>query len=499
MFTLRTRLLASYVVVLLITLLLIGLALLVFLRAQPLPTDEVVNRLTGNLLDISLREILRATGWPDDRLFRDRMIAFLDEEAQLRETRMLVVTRAGTVLYDSSDQFGEGARLVETERIPLIAATGLLQVRVYQGRFLNPNGREWIYVAQPLRPALDDLPDTPYLAVAQPVPQPALREVFRVFGDIFFRPLVRAGMLGLLIALGLSALIARSVARPLQKMSQAARRLADGDFGQRVSVAGPREVQTLAESFNEMAARVSATQQAQRDFLANVSHDLRTPLTSIQGFSQAIAEGVASDPEAAQRAAQIIHDEAGRMHRMVEELLDMARIEAGRLDMRRHAVRIGEVLGAVSESLSGKAREKGLHMEVDIPPDLPRIPGDGDRLAQVFTNLIDNAIQHTPPGGRIILHAEPQTNGISVAIRDTGEGIPEADLPRIFERFYQVDKSRQRDQHPGAGLGLAITRQIIMAHGGTIRVASKVGQGTQFTVWLPAPTPDMSTVASRRG
>jgi len=327
------------------------------------------------------------------------------------------------------------------------------------------------------------------LLVAEPVPHPSLREVFRLFGDDFFRPLARAGGLGLLIALGLAFMIARSVARPLQQMSRAAQGIAEGHFDQRVRVRGPQEVRALAASFNEMAARVSVTQQAQRDFLANVSHDLRTPLTSIQGFSQAIAEGVASDPQAAQRAALVIHDEAGRLHRMVESLLDMARIEAGQPDMLRQTVQLGDILRVVGESLSVKARDKGVELAVDVPPDLPRIAGDGDRLAQVFTNLLDNAFRHTPSGGSVTLSAAPDPGGEIVAtVRDTGEGIPAGDLARIFERFYQVDKSRQ-GRRSGTGLGLAIARQIVEAHGGTIEAASALGQGTTFTVRLPAADP----------
>jgi len=230
--------------------------------------------------------------------------------------------------------------------------------------------------------------------------------------------------------------------------------------------------------------------------MANVSHDLRTPLTSIQGFSQAIAEGVASDPEAAQHAALVIHDEAGRLHRMVESLLDIARIEAGQLDMLRHTVQLGDVLRVVAESLSVKAREKGVGLAVDVPGALPRIAGDGDRLAQVFTNLIDNALRHTPSGGLVTLSAAPDTGGaIVVTVRDTGEGIPPGDLSRVFERFYQVDKSRQ-GRRTGTGLGLSIARQIVEAHGGTIDAASTVGQGTTFTVRLPS-TPDSSTSGPR--
>jgi two-component system sensor histidine kinase ResE len=145
-----------------------------------------------------------------------------------------------------------------------------------------------------------------------------------------------------------------------------------------------------------------------------------------------------------------------------------------------------------------KAREKNLALDIDVPPDLPRIAGDGDRLAQVFTNLLDNAIQHTF-AGRITLGAEAGERGIVVTVQDTGEGIPAGDLPSIFERFYQVDKSRQpSSRRSGMGLGLAITRQIVEAHGGTIQVASAINVGTTFTVWLPLPTHDMTTVAARR-
>jgi signal transduction histidine kinase len=311
-------------------------------------------------------------------------------------------------------------------------------------------------------------------------------------------PLLQAGLIGLVLAIGLAVLIAGSVARPLNRMGQAARRMAGGDYDQRVPVQGPREVRTLAASFNDMAGRVAVSQQAQRDFMANVSHDLRTPLTSIQGFSQAIVEGVTSDPESAQRAAQIIHDEAGRMNRMVESLLDLARIEAGQLNFKAHAVALSDLLQNVGDSLSVKARDKGLRLTLEISPGLPRIAGDGDRLAQVFVNLLDNAVKHTPAGGQITLRAKTDANGVTIAVQDTGVGIPPDDLPRVFERFYQVDKSRKSARRSGMGLGLAITKQIVEAHGGVIQVASAPGKGTMFTVWLPLPRPDMTTVAGRR-
>jgi two-component system sensor histidine kinase ResE len=251
----------------------------------------------------------------------------------------------------------------------------------------------------------------------------------------------------------------------------------------------------VAETFNQMTQQVEETQQAQRDFLANVTHDLRTPLTSIQGFSQAIIDGVASNPSAAQRAAQIIHDEAGRLNRMVQELLDLARIEVGRLSMTRNSIQISEIFRNVGERLQLKAHEKGLNLTMDIP-ELPSIAGDGDRLAQVFTNLVDNAIKHTPEGGKIMLVANLNGNGVITQIRDTGEGIPASDLPHIFDRFYQVDKSRQRRE--GVGLGLTITKEIVDAHGGRIWAESQEGSGTNFSAWFPLPASDVTTIVRRR-
>jgi two-component system OmpR family sensor kinase len=512
--TLRNRLLASYVAILLILLILVGFILLVFLATRPLPTDPVISDLTATLLDVRLIDSLQVDIEPMgmspgsgqgparpllDPTVRQQVLSFLSSAAETRDVRTLLVSNDGYVYFDSAGTLREGTHITETERASLLPANRVLVANsLVKGRFLDPDGKEWLFVAQPARRLGAMRPESLLVMVAAPVPHASLKQVFNLFGDTFFVPLLQAGLIGLVIAVGLSVLISGSVARPLNRMGQAARRIAGGDYSQRVPVKGPREVRTLAASFNDMAGRVAVAQQAQRDFLANVSHDLRTPLTSIQGFSQAVAEGVASDPESARRAAQVINDEAARMHRMVESLLDLARIEAGQLDFQAHAVALSDLLQGVGDSLSVKAREKGLSLNVEVPPDLPRIAGDGDRLAQVFTNLLDNAIRHTPAGGQIALRAELDHNGVTVAVQDTGEGIPAADLPRIFERFYQVDKSRKSDRHSGMGLGLAITKQIVEAHGGVIEVASTPGQGTTFTVWLPLPRPDMATVAGRR-
>lgn len=183
------------------------------------------------------------------------------------------------------------------------------------------------------------------------------------------------------------------------------------------------------------------------------------------------------------------------MRRLVEELLELTRLDAGLRALRREPVDLALLLNRVAEKFQPRAREKSVTLTVEFGPPLPIIKGDADRLAQVFTNLVDNALKHTPAEGRVRISAGQTPEGVQVAVADTGAGIPAEDLGRVFERFYQVDKSRARPG--GVGLGLAITKEIVQAHRGAIQVESIQGLGTRFTVTLPAAWPEDSTVAGR--
>jgi signal transduction histidine kinase len=279
-------------------------------------------------------------------------------------------------------------------------------------------------------------------------------------------------------------------------VAQAAQQIAAGDYDQTVPVEGSTEFKEVAVNFNQMAQQVRATQHSQRDFLANVTHELKTPLTSIQGFAQAIQDGAASEPEAVRKSAAIIHDEAARMNRLVMDLLELARIESGQIVMRREPVQVDLVLRSVIDRLVLRAQSSGVALQTEIAPDMPAIVGDGDRLAQVFSNLIDNALKHTPSGGKIAITARSISGSsavkrgkaleaVEITVADTGSSIPPEDLARIFERFYQIDKSRARSKEGSLGLGLAIVKEIVTAHGGTIHAESIMGLGTKFVVWLP--------------
>ncbi|MEH7176723.1 ATP-binding protein [Neobacillus vireti] len=225
-------------------------------------------------------------------------------------------------------------------------------------------------------------------------------------------------------------------------------------------------------------------EKMRQDFIANVSHELRTPISMLQGYSEAIVDDIAESQEEKKEMAKVIYDESLRMGRLVNELLDLARMEAGHIQLTLDEVNLESFMNRIVHKFQGLVRENEIHLSADLEKDIPPILFDPDRIEQVLTNLIDNAIRHTPHGGSVILLVKRDDFGIKVEVSDSGSGIPEEDLPFVFERFYKADKARTRGRS-GTGLGLAIVKHIIDAHRGHISVRSKIGQGTTFTFLLP--------------
>jgi len=313
-----------------------------------------------------------------------------------------------------------------------------------------------------------------------------------VLSDELMLPVFIAAIVALTISLLVAFWLARWVGDPLQQIVAASRQMPSAQAKLLVP-RGPHEVQELTQAFNEMNSRVQASQKSQREFVANVSHELKTPLTSVQGFAQAILDGTADTPESRQQATRVIYDEAGRMHRMVLDLLELARLDAGTLDLQHLPVDLPALLNNVAEKFTPQARAAQLSIRVETTA-LPTVTGDGDRLAQVFTNLVDNALKNTPAGGSVTLRAALTGSEVQVNVVDSGAGITSEALPHIFERFFQADPSRPGGEKHGTGLGLAIVREIVKAHGGKISVCSAPGTGSTFTVTLPLTAPDTSSV-----
>ncbi|KON87188.1 histidine kinase [Sporosarcina globispora] len=220
------------------------------------------------------------------------------------------------------------------------------------------------------------------------------------------------------------------------------------------------------------------------DFIANVSHELRTPISMMQGYSEAIVDDIAGTDEEKKEMASVIYDESLRMGRLVNELLDLARMEAGHIQLTMEEIEVNSYLQRIVRKFQGLAKEKEISMEHDLISKGVRIQFDPDRVEQVMTNLIDNAIRHTPQNGEVKVIERSDDRGLFIEVKDSGSGIPEEDLPFVFERFYKADKARTRGRS-GTGLGLAIAKNIIEAHKGYITVQSKPGHGTTFSIFIP--------------
>jgi signal transduction histidine kinase len=468
--SLRGRLILTHVFVILLTLCVVAAALMLLLLNNPLPSRNTYQ----NLATIARTSAAFLRDTPDQI---DRRLAYLDEVNDIRALRL---SEEAVVEYDSQGLLRPGAS-IDLRQIQVTADDA------QRGTYRDASGRLWLFVAFPLNGGETD---GDLIVLAAPRPR---AQLLNLFGDNLVRPLIQAGLIGLALAIVFAVIVSNSVARPLRRVSEAANAIRAGDTDQRAPVAGPHEVQDLAHAFNGMVDQVQRSQQTLKDFLANVSHELKTPLTSIQGYSQAIVDGAAADQT---HAAQVIFDESVRMHRMVDDLLDLARIESGQTPLRRERVEPDAVLDTVLANLALRASQKGITLVRELG-EMPPITGDGDRLAQVFTNLVDNAIKHTPDEGQIVVRSAVQYGGIQVDITDSGPGIPQDELARVFERFYQIDKSRARGEKTGTGLGLAISREIVEAHGGRIAASSTPGQGATFTVWLPLPGSADETLARR--
>jgi len=293
------------------------------------------------------------------------------------------------------------------------------------------------------------------------------------------------------IAMTLGYFLSATVTDNIAALNQGAQAVAQGKLNTRVAVSGRDEVAQLARSFNDMAAQLDEAARRKeeldsmrRDLIAWVGHDLRTPLASVRAIVEALADGVVEDPVTVQRYLRTAQRDIGALSALIDDLFEMAQLDAGGLPLDRQPNSLSDLISDTLETFSALAAEKGTqlggHVEAGVDPVLI----DARLIGRVLANLVGNAIRHTPGGGSIGVTAGARAAGVQVDITDTGEGIGSEDLPHIFERFYRGEKSRSRTTG-GAGLGLAIAKGIVEAHGGTISVQSQVGRGAQFTFTLP--------------
>lgn len=468
--SLRSRLWLTHMLVAGVVTLVAGLAVFVYVVNNPAVDRREIQRLRLLAGLVARRSPILTQS--QGEIPPERLQEALQRADNTSAARYAIFDSTGNLLADS--RAGKATPLPDWSEISGRQVDDLQSYRDVQGR-------RWLYVLAPLE-------NGQTLVVATIRPRLPVVEILR---DEFLGPLVRALLLALLLSFLLAFWISRWVSASLDRLVDGARSVAQGQF-RKIPLAGPSEVRSVAAAFNDMTERVQSSQRSQRDFVANVSHDLKTPLTSIQGFAQAILDGMADNPAAARQSAQIIYDESERMRLMVVDLLELARLDAGTMSFEMASLDLGGLLQQVVGRFSQAAATAGVGLTFTPPPPLPVITGDAERLGQVFSNLLENAIKYTPAGGQVRVDVCQLPDGqVEIQVADTGSGIPAEEQERIFERFYQTDKARRGGKRRGVGLGLAIARDIVQAHGGSILAQNRHPEtGSVFIVRLPAANPN---------
>jgi signal transduction histidine kinase len=295
------------------------------------------------------------------------------------------------------------------------------------------------------------------------------------------RSLLLTAAAAAVVALLLTLFLSRRILGPVEALTAAVRAMEQGDLSQRVHIDSGDEVGDLARAFNSMAGSLARNEELRKNMVTDVAHELRTPLSNIRGYLEAMLDGVLAPDE---KTLDSTYEEAILLNRLVDDLQELAMAEAGQLKLERSATDLTDVVDRVLRAMSPQAAEKRINLTAEFPADPPPVEIDSGRITQVLQNLLRNALAHTPEGGSVRVSAEQTGNQVEVAVSDTGSGIPPEHLPQIFERFYRVDPSRTRATG-GSGIGLAIARQLVEAHGGRIWAESEVGKGSTFRFTLP--------------
>ncbi len=305
----------------------------------------------------------------------------------------------------------------------------------------------------------------------------ALQITYETIGQYF----IWGGLVAIAIALLLTFVLSRHILAPVKSLINATRHFGKGDFSPRVDDKDKGELGELAQSFNSMAADLERTERLRRNMVADVAHELRTPLSNLKGYLEAISDGLIKPDK---NTISSLNEEASSLSRLVDDLQELSLADAGEIKLNMQSEDISGLIKDTVTGVQAKATARGLALSTDLPETLPAANIDSHRIKQVLLNLLENAVAHTDKGGKITVTARQQEKMIHVSVADTGEGIPAKDLPLIFERFYRVDRSRAR-KTGGSGLGLTIAKRLVEAHGGTIEVKSEPGQGSTFTFTIP--------------
>ena len=459
--SINNRLWLTYLVIVLFVLLIAFAGIAVSFRNSPMLYRQVFYRIS--LVNSFLRERLTLV---IDRKWEPFIRLFL-EEVRIFDVNVTLLDDQGNLVYSTGSN--EVINFPGLKNPSSIVDQSEDRILLYKDKYRQT----WFY-------QISQINESVFLVTSALRPEISISSVFQ---DELMAPLLRAGIIALILSFILAWFIARWITRPLQKISISASQIAKGNYI-KVPIEGPLEVKQLAGVINDMVTKVQESMQSQKDFVANVTHEFKTPLTSIQGFAQALLDGAIVKKTDKQRAANIILGETERLNFLVNDLLTLSKLDAGTIVMEKVPVDINQLIRNTLEKLQFQINSAGIMVENKLTESLV-VPVDAERISQVLNNLIDNAIKFSPKGKSIIISSSIEGRNAIFSVSDSGPGIAEDDQRRIFERFYQTDKSRKGGQGRGVGLGLSIAKQIVNAHGGNISVKSYLDQGSTFMVKLP--------------
>lgn len=396
-------------------------------------------------------------------------------------------------IHKLAQQIGHRIRLVDTRGMVLVDSA---RPRPLSGESLSWRPEVRTAISGKYKGNVRHDPEAPKNALSMFIALPADRED-QVIGVIYLSSTMRhvaemmqemnallrkASVIAGLAGLFLSILLARLLTRPIHDLRRTARHLASGDLSARAHVRSGDELGQLAKALNEMADRLADLERLRRDYLSDISHELRTPLTAIKGYTETLLEAGADDPAVRQRFLNGIAVKTDQLSQLVQDLLDLARLEAGTTKIELKPTALAPIITDAIETFRLQAEERRIRLIPEMVADLPDVMANQQRLSQILANLVANAL-HAIDCGEIRIHAAQEGDVIRINVSDTGSGIPEDEINRIFDRFYRVGSAAKRG--PGAGLGLAIVKQLIEAHNGRITVTSRVGEGTTFSFTIP--------------
>jgi signal transduction histidine kinase len=354
------------------------------------------------------------------------------------------------------------------------------------GMVLIPNERYKVgdkVPASDLKNGVAITEDGKVVGVLVPMPMPSFQGQPREleFIERINMTLLYGALIGAVIALLLGIFLSRTLTRPIRELTRATHAVSEGDLSQQVPVRSKDELGELAQAFNKMSSELSRSINARKQMTADIAHELRTPLSLILGHAEAVHDGVLLPTR---ENFEIIREEATRLEHLVNDLRTLSLADAGELSMQMQTIEPHRLLNEVSALYQYQTQKKNIALEMDVAPALPNIEVDPGRMTQVLTNILDNALRHTPESGQILLAAKEVDDMVELSVQDSGPGLSIDDINRIFERFYRADASRQREDG-GSGLGLAIAKSIVQAHGGQLSAESEPGNGLKVKIRLP--------------